>query len=161
MDIEKFTRKSLESLKAAQDKAKENGSNQISPEHLAYALLTAEDSICLKALQKTGADTKGLISELEKQIKKLPVTKLAGDNFYVDGAVQDILTAAEKKAQKDGDSFVGTETIFEVLISKASGQLKTIFTNYNVDLNKYIGEVKKMKNTPKTAEGYWELNGEQ
>ena len=152
MDIEKFTRKSLESLKAAQDKAKENGSNQISPEHLAYALLTAEDSICFKALQKTGADTKGLISELEKQIKKLPVTKLAGDNFYVDGAVQDILTAAEKKAQKDGDSFVGTETVFEVLISKASGQLKTIFTNYNVDLNKYIGEVKKMKITPNTSD---------
>ena len=152
MDIEKFTRKSLESLKAAQDKAKENGSNQISPEHLAYALLTAEDSICFKALQKTGADTKGLISELEKQIKKLPVTKLAGDNFYVDGTVQDILTAAEKKAQKDGDSFVGTETVFEVLISKASGQLKTIFTNYNVDLNKYIGEVKKMKITPNTSD---------
>ena len=152
MDIEKFTRKSLESLKAAQDKAKENGSNQISPEHLAYALLTAEDSICLKALQKTGVDTNGLISELEKQIKKLPVTKLAGDNFYVDGAVQDILDAAEKKAQKDGDSFVGTETVFEVLLSKASGQLKTVFTNYKVDLNKYIGEVKKMKITPNTSD---------
>src|SRR5699024_2270136 len=91
-------------------------------------------------------------SELEKQIKKLPVTKLAGDNFYVDGAVQDILNAAEKKAQKDGDSFVGTETVFEVLISKASGQLKTVFTNYNVDLNKYIGEVKKMKITPNTSD---------
>ena len=152
MDIEKFTRKSLESLKAAQDKAKENGSNQISPEHLAYALITSEDSICLKALQKTGVDTNGLISELEKQIKKLPVTKLAGDNFYVDGAVQDILDAAEKKAQKDGDSFVGTETVFEVLLSKASGQLKTVFTNYKVDLNKYIGEVKKMKITPNTSD---------
>ena len=152
MDIEKFTRKSLESLKAAQDKAKENGSNQISPEHLAYALLTAEDSICFKALQKMGVDTNGLISELEKQMKKLPVTKLAGDNFYVDGAVQDILDAAEKKAQKDGDSFVGTETVFEVLLSKASGQLKTVFTNYKVDLNKYIGEVKKMKITPNTSD---------
>ena len=152
MDIEKFTRKSLESLKAAQDKAKENGSNQISPEHLAYALITAEDSICFKALQKMGVDTNGLISELEKQIKKLPVTKLAGDNFYVDGAVQDILDAAEKKAQKDGDSFVGTETVFEVLLSKASGQLKTVFTNYKVDLNKYIGEVKKMKITPNTSD---------
>ena len=45
MNAEKFTQKSLEAIKTAQDMALENNNIQIMPEHLMYALLDQEGGL--------------------------------------------------------------------------------------------------------------------
>ena len=152
MNIEKFTRKSVTAITDAQNYAKKNGSNQIALEHLTLALLTGEDSIAKEILNKTGANSDGLIKELTSSLKTLPVISMAGDGVYVDSKVQDVLNTAEEEAKKDGDAFVSVERIFGLILKSPTDMLKKLFTKYSVFYNKYTEEVKKMKITPNTSD---------
>ena len=152
MNIEKFTRKSVTAITDAQNYAKKNGSNQIALEHLALALLTGEDSVAKEILNKTGANSDGLIKELTSSLKTLPVISMAGDGVYVDSKVQDVLNTAEEEAKKDGDAFVSVERIFGLILKSPTDMLKKLFTKYSVFYNKYTEEVKKMKITPNTSD---------
>ena len=52
MNISKFTQKSLEAVEGCQKLAYEYGNQEIEQEHLLYALLTLEDSLILKLIEK-------------------------------------------------------------------------------------------------------------
>ena len=52
MNINKFTQKSLEAVNSCEKLAYQYGSPEIDQEHFLYSLLTIEDSLILKGLQK-------------------------------------------------------------------------------------------------------------
>ena len=52
MNISKFTQKSMESVERCEKLAYEYGNQEIEQEHLLYALLTIEDSLILKLIEK-------------------------------------------------------------------------------------------------------------
>ena len=72
MNLDKYTQKSLEALKAAQALALERGSMEIRPEHVAYALVTQEGGLIGSLLSKMGADVSGFTAALEDEIAKIP-----------------------------------------------------------------------------------------
>lgn len=52
MNISKFTQKSMEAVERCQKLAYEYGNQEIEEEHLLYSLLTIEDSLILKLIEK-------------------------------------------------------------------------------------------------------------
>ena len=52
MDIKKFTQKSVEAVQGCERLAYEYGNQEIEQEHLLYSLLTLEDSLILKLIEK-------------------------------------------------------------------------------------------------------------
>ena len=54
MNIQKFTQKSVEAINNCQQLAYEYGNQQIEQEHLLYALLTLEDSLIRRLIEKMG-----------------------------------------------------------------------------------------------------------
>ena len=56
MNAQKFTKKALEAINAAQSIAIENQNMQIMPEHLLYALVDQEGGLIPQLLKKTGVD---------------------------------------------------------------------------------------------------------
>jgi len=56
MNIQKFTQKSIEAINQCEKLAYEYGNQQIEQEHLLYSLLTLEDSLILKLIEKMGID---------------------------------------------------------------------------------------------------------
>ena len=52
MNISKFTQKSIEAVNGCEKLAMEYGNQEIEEEHLLYALLTQEDSLILKLIEK-------------------------------------------------------------------------------------------------------------
>ena len=56
MNIQKFTQKSIEAVNQCEKLAYEYGNQQIEQEHLLYSLLTIDDSLILKLVQKMGID---------------------------------------------------------------------------------------------------------
>ena len=52
MNIQKFTQKSLQAVEGCQRLAYEYGNQEIEQEHLLYSLLTIEDSLILKMIEK-------------------------------------------------------------------------------------------------------------
>ena len=62
MNISKFTQKSVQAVQDLEKIAYEYGNQEIEEEHLLYALLTQEDSLILKLIEKGKIDTTPLIT---------------------------------------------------------------------------------------------------
>ena len=54
MNISKFTQKSVQAVQDLEKVAYEYGNQEVEQEHLLYALLTQEDSLILKLIEKMG-----------------------------------------------------------------------------------------------------------
>ena len=68
MNIQKFTQKSIEAVNQCEKLAYEYGNQQIEQEHLLYSLLTIEDSLIAKLIQKMGIDPKEFTQRAESAL---------------------------------------------------------------------------------------------
>ena len=101
MNAEKFTQKSLEALKTAQEMALENNNMQILPEHLLYALLDQDGGLIGSLFKKCGWDTDAVLAELDTAISQIPSVTGSGrepDKIYVAPETDRLLNAAAKEA---------------------------------------------------------------
>ena len=99
MNAEKFTQKSIEALNAATALANENGNQQITSLHLLHALLTDEEGVCARVIEKMGISSKKVVGELESSINKLVKVERKGGE-YIAQDLSEVLTLAEKKAKE-------------------------------------------------------------
>ena len=68
MNINKFTQKSLQAVQGCEKIAYDYGNQEVEQEHLLYSLLTQEDSLILKLLEKMN------IQKVLKSINFLPMS---------------------------------------------------------------------------------------
>ncbi len=155
MDAEKFTQKSLEAIKAAQAIALENNNMQITPEHLAYALIDSDGGLVPNILTKTGIDCDELLSAIDGEIRKIPGVTGSGrepDKIYIAPQTDRILDAAQKLAQQQKDEYVSVEHIFISILDRPSDALGRIFRRMGVDKNKFAAELSKVKSGRVTSD---------
>ena len=109
MNAEKYTQKTLDAVKTAQNMAQENGNQYVTSEHLLYALLDQDGGLIGSLFGKMGVDCDGLLSEIDTLIRKLPRISGGSGEVYASPEVGKILNLAEKTAEKlglsVGDSF--------------------------------------------------------
>ena len=132
MNINKFTRKSVETVQALEKIAMDHGNQQIGEEHLLLSLLTVEESLIEKLLRKGGVDTEALKRDTEEAIALLP--KVHGDaaQVYFANDLNRVLTEAEDHAKAMGDEYVSVEHLFLSLMKNASQTVKKIFARYQI-----------------------------
>ena len=70
MNINKFTQKSLQAVQNCERIAMDYGNQEIAQEHLLYALLTQDDSLIAKLMEKMGLDKNLIINRVEEAIQK-------------------------------------------------------------------------------------------
>ena len=133
MNIQKFTQKSVEAINNCQQLAYEYGNQQIEQEHLLYALLTLEDSLIRRLIEKMGIDPAGFTEYAQRQVNGL--TKVQGSNaqVYVSNSLNKVLLDAEQEAKSLGDDYVSVEHLFLALIKHAAGGVKKAFQEYAID----------------------------
>src|SRR5262245_8102689 len=112
MDINRFTEKLQEGVRAAQSKAVRYGHQQIDSEHLLAALLEQEGGLATSILAKAGIQTEPLLRRLEADLERLP--KVSGpaagpDQIYVTSRFNKLLTRAEDEAKQLKDEYVSVE----------------------------------------------------
>ncbi len=114
MDVNRFTEKLQEALRAAQTKAIRYGHQQIDVEHLLAGLLEQEGGLAGSILSRAGLNPDVLRSRLENELGRLP--KVSGpsgpaDQIYVTGRLNRLLTQAEDEARNLRDEYISVEHI--------------------------------------------------
>ena len=121
MNINKFTQKSLQAVQDCEKTAMEYGNQEIEQEHLLYALLTQDDSLILKMMEKMGLDKNLVVDRVEQAIAKRP--KVQGGQPYVGQYLNKALISAEDEMKQMGDEYVSVEHLFLALLKHFQGGL--------------------------------------
>ena len=130
MNINKFTQNSLQAVQAIEKVAYEYGNQEIEQEHLLYALLTQEDSLILKLLEKMNIQKELFINRVEEALRKRP--KVQGGQVYIGQDLNKVLIHAEDEAKQMGDEYVSVEHLFLALIKYANKEIKAIFKEFAI-----------------------------
>ena len=81
MNISKFTQKSVQAVQDLEKVAYEYGNQEVEQEHLLYALLTQEDSLILKLIEKMEINKQHFMNNAEDHLAKR--VKVSGGQVYV------------------------------------------------------------------------------
>lgn len=135
MDANKFTKKSLDAINAAQSVAIEYQNMNVEQEHLLYALLDQENGLISQLFSKIGADSESVKNVLRQKISALPKVTGSGreaNTVYISQDVDKCLTLAENIAKKMHDDYVSVEHIVLALFETANNNINTLFKNFAI-----------------------------
>ena len=104
MNISKFTQKSMQAVERCEKLAYEYGNQEIEQEHLLYSLLTIEDSLIVKLIEKMEINTSHFINRAEQALERR--TKVQGGQVYIGKDLNKVLISAEDEAKQMGDEYV-------------------------------------------------------
>ena len=128
MDINRFTEKLQEAVRAAQSKAIRYGHQQLDVEHLFASLLEQEGGLAGSILSRAGVNIDTLRPRLEQELDRLP--KVSGpsgapDQIFVTARLNRLLTQAEDEAKKLKDEYISVEHVLLALTDDSgfSGRL--------------------------------------
>lgn len=145
MNINKFTTKSQEALRNAQEIALSRGNPQMDIAHLLYALLIQENSIVSVILGKLQVDAEKLKGQVLDEIDHFPRAEMGAiGQLYLSPVLAQVFSGAEKEMEKMGDSFVSTEHLLLALLivgSKGKTLLAEAGANYD-SVMKILSEVR-------------------
>src|SRR6476659_2068622 len=114
MDINRFTEKLQESIRAAQSKAVRHGHQQLDVEHLLLSLLEQEGGLAASILTRAGVNVDALTTRLGQELDKMPKVSGPGgapDQVYLTGRLNRLLTTAEDEAKKLKDDYISVEHV--------------------------------------------------
>ena len=136
MNINKFTQKSMEAVQNCEKIASDYGNQEIEQEHLLYSLLTLEDSLISKMIEKIGIDPQTFLNRVEELIEKRP--KVQGGQPYVGQYLNKVLISAEDEMKVFGDEYVSVEHLFLAMIKHPSSTIKNLFKEFGITRETFL-----------------------
>ena len=136
MNINKFTQKSLQAVQNCERIAMDYGNQEIAQEHLLYALLTQDDSLIAKLMEKMGLDKNLIINRVEEAIQKRP--KVQGGQQYVGQDLNNALVHGEDEAKAMGDEYVSVEHLFLAMMKYANKDMKALFREVGISREGFL-----------------------
>ena len=136
MNISKFTQKSMQAVERCEKLAYEYGNQEIEQEHLLYSLLTIEDSLILKLIEKMEIQKEHFVNRAESAVRKR--VKVQGGQVYVGKDLNKTLVSAEDEAKQLGDEYVSVEHLFLSMLKGPNRELKEIFREYGITRERFL-----------------------
>src|SRR3974390_994405 len=106
---DKFTVKAQEAVQRANEIASEHGNPELLPLHLLAALLEDKEGIVPPVLEKIGMGTQAILSEVYREIEKLPKVSGGAQQPQMSNTLNQMLERAFKEASNFKDEYVSTE----------------------------------------------------
>ncbi len=136
MNINKFTQKSMEAVQNCEKIASDYGNQEIEQEHLLYSLLTLDDSLIGKMIEKMEIDPQTFLNRVEELIEKRP--KVQGGQPYVGQYLNKVLISAEDEMKVFGDEYVSVEHLFLAMIKHPSSTIKNLFKEFGITRETFL-----------------------
>lgn len=114
---DKYTEKSVLAINDAHNYALKYKHTNIKAEHLALALITQNDGLIPRLLEKMGLDLSSLTREVQNELDKYPKVEGATQGqLSLEGSTNRIIMEAEDIMKKMGDSYISVEHLFKALL---------------------------------------------
>ena len=154
MNISKFTIKSQEALADMQDIAVQYGNQELSAEHLLYALLKQEQGLVGTIIKKLSAVEQDLKPLIEQDVLKVieAKPKVQGATPYLSNDLNKIFTVSEKIAKDLKDEFVSTEHIFLAIISFPDLEATKILKKYTITQEKVLNALVEIRGSNRVTD---------
>ena len=136
MNISKFTQKSMQAVEGCEKLAYEYGNQEIEQEHLLYSLLTIDDSLILKLVEKMEINTQYFLNKVEEAVGKR--VKVQGGKVYVGQDLNKVLISAEEEAKTLSDEYVSVEHLFLAMIRHPNKAIKELFKEFGITRERFL-----------------------
>nr|WP_294661007.1 ATP-dependent chaperone ClpB [uncultured Blautia sp.] len=136
MNISKFTQKSIQAVQDLEKVAYEYGNQEVEQEHLLYALLTQEDSLILKLIEKMDINKEYFINVVKKALDAK--VKVSGGDLRFGQYLNKSLVNAENEAKAMGDEYISVEHLFLSLLTQPSPSMKKIFNEFGITRERFL-----------------------
>lgn len=149
MNISKFTQKSVEAVERCEKLAYEYGNQEIEQEHLLYSLLTIEDSLILKLIEKMEIQKEHFVNRAKAALEKR--VKVQGGQVYVGQYLNKVLISAEDEAKGMGDEYVSVEHLFLSMLRNPNKEMKEIFREYGITRERFLQALATVRGNQKVT----------
>ena len=149
MNINKFTQKSIEAVNQCEKLAYQYGNPEIDQEHFLYSLLTIEDSLILKLIEKMEVNKDAFLSQAQQLIEKKP--KVSGGQVYISKSLNEVLVSAEDESKAMGDEYVSVEHLFLSLLKHPNTEVKKLFQAYGITRERFLQALSTVRGNQKVV----------
>ena len=136
MNISKFTQKSVQAVQDLEKVAYEYGNQEIEQEHLLYTLLTQEDSLILKLIEKMEINKDYFMDTVKNALDAK--VKVSGGELRFGQYLNKALVNAEEEAKAMGDEYVSVEHLFLALLKYPSPSMKKIWSEFGITRERFL-----------------------
>src|SRR5690242_4830635 len=147
MNIEKYTGRARGFVQSAQSLAMRDGHQQFSSLHMLKVLLDDSEGLAGGLIDRAGGNSRAILKATEDALKKLPKVSGSGaGQIYLAPDMARAFDAAEKAAEKAGDSFVTVERLLLGLTLEKGNEAGSILAKGGVtpqNLNSAIEALRK------------------
>ena len=136
MNIQKFTQKSLDAINSLEKITYDNGNQEIAQVHLLCAMLTQEDGLLPKLIEKMEINLEHFTDNVQAHIDRRP--KVSGGNPFIGNALNKVLVSAEDEAKAMNDSYVSVEHLFLSMLKYPDNDIKDLAKEYGITRERFL-----------------------
>jgi ATP-dependent Clp protease ATP-binding subunit ClpB len=153
MRLDKLTQKSQEAIQEAQKVAQTKGNQQIEPEHLLHALLSDDEGIVLKILQRLNVNVNSVDMDCLSEIERFP--KVSGatplGQIYISPKLNSVFEAAFRQAGHLGDEYLSVEHLL-CGIAQTDCRAAEILKRHGADKDKIFTAMKEIRGSHRVTD---------
>ena len=143
MNIQKFTQKSIEAVNDCEKLAYEYGNQEIEQEHLLYALLTQQDGLIPKLIEKMDIQLAHFTNNAQNKLASR--VKVSGGQVYIGKDLNQALIHAEDEAKALGDEYVSVEHLFLSLLKYPNKAMKELWKEYGITRERFLSALSTVR----------------
>ena len=149
MNINKFTTKSVETIQKCEKLAYDYGNQEITQAHFLYSILTIEESLILKLIDKMGINKEAFLSQVQELLAKCP--KVSGGQVYISKGLNQVLISAEDEMKAMGDEYVSVEHLFLSLLKHPDKDVKELLRGYGITRERFLQALQEVRGNQKVV----------
>ena len=148
-DFNKFTNYSQELLNSAGAIMQANKNSEMQPEHIMLAMI--KDSGAIKDyLTELKLLNQGFIDKIISVIKSFPtIAEPPSGQVFLSAKTYQLLDIAGQTAEEFKDEYISAESILLAMTKLDNSPIQLLLRNYNVDTNKVLNVMKKIRGNKK------------
>src|SRR6202789_3299592 len=157
---DKFTVKAQEAVERANHLASEHGNPELLPLHLLAALLEDKEGIVSPVLEKIGIGPQAVLSDLYREIEKLP--KVSGESAQatLSNATNKLLEQAFKEASNFKDEYVCTEHLLLAITHLKQDAAAQILARHGATYDAILKALTSVRGSQKVTDQNPEANSQ-